>query len=164
VHASTLLDTHHHAVIETPAADLGRGMGLVLGGHAAWLNRRHDVDGSVFSAHFWSVRVTDPSHFLRASVYSILNPVAAGLVRHPREWLWSSYASMVADGCTPRLALLLEEDVAAGQRAFLELVERASVLVRQQRLSDRDAFLRAIDMCLPVPRTASVVATRPGHG
>lgn len=42
VHASCLLETHHHAVVETPRPDLGRGMGLILGGHAAWLNRRHD--------------------------------------------------------------------------------------------------------------------------
>jgi len=70
VHVSSLLDTHHHAIVETPEPDLGLGMRLVLGGHAAWFNARHGRSGSVFGERFWSARADSPGHFLRACVYA----------------------------------------------------------------------------------------------
>ena len=107
VHASSLLDTHHHAVVETPTANLGHGMRLVVGGHAAWFNKRHDRAGAVFGDRYWSTRVYDIAHLLRASLYTLVNPVAAGLARHPREWEWSSYRSLELDGCSPGLCRAL---------------------------------------------------------
>jgi REP-associated tyrosine transposase len=40
-HASCLMDSHHHAVVETPEPNLGRGMRRVLGGHSRWMNVRY---------------------------------------------------------------------------------------------------------------------------
>jgi putative transposase len=41
VHAYCLMDTHLHAVVETPDPMLGSGMRLLLGGYAYEFNRRH---------------------------------------------------------------------------------------------------------------------------
>src|SRR6188472_2943965 len=49
-HASCLMDTHHHAVVETPMPNLGLGMRRLLGGHSHWFNLRHGQTGSVFRA------------------------------------------------------------------------------------------------------------------
>jgi putative transposase len=100
IHTSCLLDTHHHGIVETPSPDLGQGMRLVVGGHAHWFNKRHQRSGAVFSDRYWSTRVHDDAHLVRACIYALLNPVAAGLVEHPRDWPWCSYHSVLADGCS----------------------------------------------------------------
>jgi REP element-mobilizing transposase RayT len=96
-HASCLLDTHHHAVVETPVPNLGPGMRRILGGHSRWMNVRHARNGSVFAPHFWSRRIRDEGWLFRACLYIVLNPVAAGLCAHPAEWPWCSY-SVTAEG------------------------------------------------------------------
>ncbi len=91
VHTSCLMDTHHHAVLETPCPNLGLGMRRLLGGHSRWLNVRHGASGSVFAPHFWSRRIDDEAWLFQACLYVVLNPVAAGLCEHPRDWRWCSY-------------------------------------------------------------------------
>jgi REP-associated tyrosine transposase len=114
VHASSLLDTHHHGVVTTPNPDLGIGVGRVIGGHAAWFNARHSRSGGLFSERFWSRRAD--LHLVRACVYVLVNPVAAGLVDHPRDWGWSSYVDVERVGCSADIAA-----VTGGTRAFPEL-------------------------------------------
>lgn len=45
LHAYCLMDTHVHAVIETPKPTLGVGMQKLVGGHAYMFNRRHQRSG-----------------------------------------------------------------------------------------------------------------------
>jgi len=90
-HAMCLLDTHHHAIVETSEPNLGPGMRQLLGGHSRWMNIRHGRQGSVFAPHFWSRRIHDERWLFRACLYVVLNPVAAGLCEHPAEWPWCSY-------------------------------------------------------------------------
>ncbi|MFN8222267.1 MAG: hypothetical protein U0R50_03350 [Gaiellales bacterium] len=92
VHTDCLLATHHHAVVETPNADLGVGMQRILGGYARWFNERHGFEGALFTGRFWSRRIVAAEQLLAACLYVDLNPVAAGLCRHPREWADGTYA------------------------------------------------------------------------
>ena len=118
VHASSLLDTHHHAVLTTPEPDLGVGMGRVVGGYAAWFNARHGRAGALFSERFWSRRTDE--HLVRAAIYVLVNPVAAGLVDHPRAWRWSNYGDIRLRGCSSEIAA-----VTGGTTAFLAYVDQA---------------------------------------
>ena len=129
IHASSLLDTHHHVVLTTAEPDLGVGMGRVIGGHAAWFNARHERQGAVFAERFWSRRAD--VHVVRASVYSLVNPVAAGLVDHPRSWPWSSYREIQERGCTPLL-----EELIGDALSLLELVDEAVARIHAGRLAD----------------------------
>ncbi len=130
VHASALLDTHHHAVLTTPEPDLGTGIGRIAGGHAAWLNARHERTGAVFSERFWSRRAD--RHVVQASVYTLVNPVAAGLARHPREWPWCNEREIRERGCSPSLA-----ELTGGTGAFLDDVDAAVDRIAFQRRSGR---------------------------
>ena len=144
IHASCLLDTHHHGVVETPSPDLGQGMRLVVGGHAAWFNNRHGRSGAVFGDRYWSTRVDDGAHLLRAAIYALVNPVAAGVVDHPREWPWSSYQSVEKDGCSDRLGAMLGDTRNEAKACFLSLVDEAAEIVRAERLADWMAVLRVV--------------------
>ena len=129
VHATSLLDTHHHAVVTTPEPDLGIGVGRVVGGHAAWFNARHGRAGSLFSERFWSRRAE--THLVRASIYVLVNPVGAGLVAHPCQWRWSNYTDIRRNGCSPEIAA-----VTGGTTEFLEYVDSAVRRIHAVRADD----------------------------
>jgi REP element-mobilizing transposase RayT len=145
IHASSLLDTHHHAVVETPAPDLSDGMRRVLGGHAAWLNSRHGGSGAVFGERFWSMRVHGDAHLVRACLYTLLNPVVAGFASHPREWRWSSYRTLVEDGCSPRLSAVLGDSREEARTHLLALVDEAVERILESRVRDGPTTLRIAD-------------------
>lgn len=138
VHASSLLDTHHHAVVTTPEPDLGIGIGRVVGGHAAWFNARHGRTGALFSERFWSRRAD--THLVRVSIYVLVNPVAAGLVAHPRNWRWSSYEHLRRYGCSPAIAAV----VAGGTEQFLRWVDEAAALIQAVRADDARSSWRVV--------------------
>jgi REP element-mobilizing transposase RayT len=137
VHASSLLDTHHHAVVTTPNPDLGIGVGRIAGGHAAWFNARYGRSGALFSERFWSRRAE--LHLVRVCIYVFLNPVAAGVVDHPRDWRWSSYADVERQGCSADIAA-----ITGGTEAFLSYVGDAVERIRALRAPDAGSCWRAI--------------------
>ena len=150
VHASCLLDTHHHAVVETPEPNLGVGMKRQLGGHSRWLNVRHGVRGSVFAPHFWSRLIADEAWLFRACLYVVLNPVAAGLCTHPREWPWSSYRA-TAEGDPAafapgeeRLLRMFGATPSEARQCYAEVVDNCVRNIHERRLDDRQLW-RALD-------------------
>jgi REP-associated tyrosine transposase len=129
--ANSLMDTHHHAVVETPEPNLGVGMKRLQGGHARWLNARHGGEGHVFRQRFWSRRIFDDGWLLQACLYVVLNPVAAGACLHPRAWPWGSY-STTADGDPDayrpgeeRLLRMFGRTPAEARRRYVEVVDDA---------------------------------------
>jgi REP element-mobilizing transposase RayT len=101
VHAYCLMDTHVHAVIETPQANLGVGMQRLVGGHAFRFNRHHRRSGHLFAGPYYSAEITGEAHLIEAGIYVVLNPVRAGLVVHARDWPWSSYQAVTGIAPTP---------------------------------------------------------------
>jgi putative transposase len=56
---------------------------------------------SMFQGRFKSLLVEKDSHLLELSRYVVLNPVRAGLVKCPSDWLWSSYRVTAGIGKAP---------------------------------------------------------------
>jgi hypothetical protein len=54
-------------------------------------NRRHGREGHLFQGRYKAILVDRDAYFLELSRYVVLNPVRAGLVKHPGDWQWSSY-------------------------------------------------------------------------
>ena len=90
-HAYCLMTNHYHLLIETPDADLSRGMHLLNGVYTQWFNHRHDRIGHIFQGRFKAILVEKESHLLVLVRYVVLNPVRAKMVRSVRDWPWSSY-------------------------------------------------------------------------
>ncbi|MES1949175.1 hypothetical protein C84B14_17598 [Salinisphaera sp. C84B14] len=94
-HAYCLMTNHYHLVIETPDANLSRGMRQLNGVYAQYSNRRHRRTGHLFQGRFKGILVDGDSYLLELSRYVVLNPVRAGMVTRPGAWPWSSYATMM---------------------------------------------------------------------
>jgi REP element-mobilizing transposase RayT len=100
-HAYCLMDNHYHLVVETPDANLSKGMRQLNGVYTQAFNRRHRRVGHLFQGRFKGILVQKESHFLEVCRYVVLNPVAAAMVKHPGEWLWSSYRATSEKSSVP---------------------------------------------------------------
>lgn len=90
-HAYCLMDNHYHLLIETPEESLSTGMRQVNGVYTQRFNRRHGREGHVLQGRFKAILVERESYLLELCRYVVLNPVRAGIVRHPERYRWSSY-------------------------------------------------------------------------
>jgi REP element-mobilizing transposase RayT len=93
--AYCLLDTHLHAVLTTPQANLGAGMQWLLASYAREFNDRHEREGNLFHTRFYSKRIESDAHLIATLIYVHLNPVRAGTVASPELSPWCSYAATV---------------------------------------------------------------------
>ncbi len=100
-HAYCLMGNHYHLLIETPDANLSKGMRQLNGVYTQATNRRHHRTGHLFQGRFKSILVDAESYLLELTRYIVLNPVAARLVSQPREWQWSSYMAMIGEAASP---------------------------------------------------------------
>ena len=92
LHAWVLMTNHFHLLVETPDANLGRGMQQLLSTYSQAFNRRHGRAGHLFQGRYKGILVERESHLLELVRYIVLNPMRAGMVGTPAEHPWSSYA------------------------------------------------------------------------
>ncbi len=86
-----LMDNHYHLVLETPEANLARGMRQLNGMFTQSSNRRHGRSGHLLQGRYKAILVDRESYLLELCRYVVLNPVRAGMVDDPAAWAWSSY-------------------------------------------------------------------------
>jgi len=127
--AYCLMTTHVHLMLEVGSGALPVGMHAVNFRYAAGFNRRHHTRGHVLEARYGSRRKTSVIDLLVAYRYVVRNPVDAGLVAHPADWPWSSYAATISStpvttfvDASPLLSALADtrERAVAILRAFVE--------------------------------------------
>jgi REP element-mobilizing transposase RayT len=155
IHAYCQMTNHYHFVVETPDANLSKGMRQLNGVYTQRFNRRHGMVGHLFQGRYKAILVQKESYLLELSRYVVLNPVRGGMVDTPSDWPWSSFEVMIG-GCDPELKSLDTEwtiswfgkkhDEAA--RAYAQFVKsgigRASPLadVRHQLILGDETFLQ----------------------
>jgi len=110
-HAWCLMDNHYHLLIETPDANLSRGMRQLNGVFTQTSNRRHRRVGHLFQGRFQAILVDSDAYLLELSRYVVLNPVRAGIINDPADWPWSSYRASA--GLDPPASWLAVEGVLA---------------------------------------------------
>jgi putative transposase len=101
-HAYCLMTNHYHLVVRTLDANLSRALQRLNGSYAQWWNGRHERSGHVFQGRFGAQVIQDDAYLLVACRYVVLNPVRAGLVDTPGDWIWSSYRATAALAPVPR--------------------------------------------------------------
>jgi hypothetical protein len=69
---------------------LSDGMRFLSARFTQRINYRDNRDGPLFRGRFASVPIKDDAHLVCVSRYIHRNPVEAGLVREPTDWIWSS--------------------------------------------------------------------------
>jgi len=100
-HAYCLMSNHYHLIIETPDANLAKGMRQLNGVYTTKFNRANNRVGHVFQGRYKAIHVDKQSYLLELSRYVVLNPVRAQMVHRAVEWPWSSYRATVGEVSAP---------------------------------------------------------------
>jgi putative transposase len=101
IHAYCLMDNHYHLLVETPDANLSKGMRQLNGVFTQSINRKYSRVGHLFQGRYKAILVDKDAYLLELCRYIILNPVRAKMVNTPDEWLWSSWQCMVGKQSSP---------------------------------------------------------------
>jgi putative transposase len=94
-HALCQMTNHYHLLVETPQANLSRGMRQLNGVYTQSVNRRHRRVGHLFQGRFTGILVQRETYLLELARYIVLNPVRARVVAAAGDWAWSSYRATV---------------------------------------------------------------------
>ena len=97
-HAYCLMGNHYHLLVETPEANLSKGMRQLNGLYTQSYNRNHNRVGHVFQGRYKAILVEKQSYLLELARYIVLNPVRAQMVHVAGDWQWSSYRATIGQG------------------------------------------------------------------
>jgi len=129
-HAYCLMTNHYHLLIETPDADLSRGMHLLNGVYTQWFNHRYDRVGHLFQGRFKAILVEKDTHLLELVRYVVLNPIRAKMLRSVRDWPWSSYRATAGQVESPKFLTIgwvlsqFDPDPERAVRAYRRFVQQ----------------------------------------
>jgi putative transposase len=127
VHAYCLMTNHVHLLLTPDSAqsctELMRDLGRC---YVPYFNSCHERTGTLWEGRFRSCLVESARYLLACYRYIELNPVRAGMVNHPGDYLWSSYA------------------INSGARSDPFLSPHAEFLALSADLSKRHASYRAL--------------------
>lgn len=160
IYAYVLMTNHFHLLVEpSHDGDLGRLMQSVGRRYVRYINETYQRSGTLWEGRFKSAAVSRDEYLMVCSRYIELNPVRAGLVKHPREYQWCSYQYR-ALGVSDQL---LDEDpwytglggnAAARQKAYRDWVEsrikegeweQIRQATQRGRLIGRETFQKEIE-------------------
>ena len=100
-HAYCQMRHHYHLLIETPDANLSKGMRQLNGVYTQRFNRTHARVGHVFQGRFKAILVHKDSYLLELARYVVLNPLRAKMVRRLERWRWSSFPATCGQAAKP---------------------------------------------------------------
>ena len=171
-YAYCLMDNHYHLLLETPEANLSRGMRRLNASYTQRFNRRHGRVGHVLQGRFKSILVEKESYLLELCRYLVLNPVRAGVVDTAPDWRWSSYRATAGDEPAPTwldvagVLALFDPKPRAAQRAYRHFVHAGIghsspwSQVKGQIFLGSAAFLMRMESLIQGQRVANVPATQ----
>ena len=151
VHAYVLMTNHIH-ILATPEDNEGitRMMQYIGRCYVPYINNKYDRSGSLWEGRYKASLVQEEAYLLRCMRYIELNPVRAGMVSRPGDYIWSSHHSNAYDGeeregFLSRHAIYQElaDDEALRQAAYLALFES----VESVESVESDEALKQINAC-----------------
>jgi len=90
--AYCLMPTHYHFLLRQESDEpLSKFIGVLFNAYVQGVNRQLGRSGTLFEGRFRHVRVDREEYLVYLCRYVHLNPVEAGLVSRPEDWLYSNY-------------------------------------------------------------------------
>lgn len=96
VSAYCLMPNHYHLLVQTPDANIARCMRHINGVYTQRFNSRHRSEGQLFKGRYKSILVNGDEYLLQLVRYIHRNPVKAGFVKQPADYLWSSHRAYLS--------------------------------------------------------------------
>jgi len=97
IHAYVLMGNHYHLLVETPKANLSRGMRQLNGVYTQRFNTRHASGGRVFQGRFKAILLERDAYLLELARYIVLNPLRLKAAKNISRYRWSSYRATAGE-------------------------------------------------------------------
>lgn len=97
LYAFALMPNHVHLLIEVGKYGIDKVMHRIQTAYTMYFNKKHGHTGHVFEGRYHWFLVDKDSYLLELIRYIHLNPVRAGLVDDPKNYLWSSHGVYLND-------------------------------------------------------------------
>lgn len=92
IHAYVLMTNHVHLLLSSSKPEgVGNLMKALGQRYVQYINRTYRRSGTLWEGRFRSCLIQEEHYLMACQRYIELNPVRAGMVRHPADYLWSSY-------------------------------------------------------------------------
>ena len=160
IHAYVLMTNHVHLLV-TPMVAYGISEIMQALGrrYVRYVNKTYKRTGTLWEGRYKASLVDDGSYLLTCMRYIELNPVRAGMIKHPGEYQWSSYLSN-AQGAVESLIdahpvyLRLADATELRQTAYralfnnqldTETVNRIRETLNQELVMGRPDFIQKIE-------------------
>jgi len=107
-----LMPTHYHFFVKIlqTGHSISKFISVLLNAYVRRLQIRGNASVRFFPGRFKHVHVERTEQFLHLIRYIHLNPVKAGLVRHPMDWPYSNYREFATPGSKGPRGLLTPEE------------------------------------------------------
>lgn len=93
----SILHNHVHLVVETTNYSISDIMKGIIQSFVNRYNFKYDLKGTaLLQKPFWSRKLLNNEQIINACIYSDLNPVKAGLVTAPEQYMWSSHYDIIS--------------------------------------------------------------------
>ena len=121
--AYCLMPNHYHLLVCLKIDDLPALMQSFTLAYSKSINKRFERVGSLFQGPFKAIHIDRDEYLLHLSRYIHLNPVAAGLVRCPEDWEFSSHGEYIGlrQGTLPKPQIVLDQF--SSPEAYRQFVE-----------------------------------------
>jgi REP element-mobilizing transposase RayT len=110
--AYCLMPNHYHLLVFLKADEFGETiMQPLTVSYTKAINRQEKRVGPLFQGPFKAILVDKDAYLLHLTRYIHLNPVAAGLVKGPTEWVYSSFRDYIGqrNGTLPQPEIVLAQ-------------------------------------------------------
>lgn len=126
--AYCVMPNHFHLVVQMTKGGFSAGFQQINGNHSRRTNKRYGRDAHLWKNRPWAVPIKSPAQLVGAVVYTLRNPVDAGLCTYAHEWPYGSYRVTV--GLEPAPTWLADAEalslfgptIEMGREALAELV------------------------------------------
>lgn len=95
IHAFVLMDNHYHLLLETPLANLSKGMHYLNSVYSQGFNKKHQMVGHLTQGRFKAILVDKNSYYETLIYYIHNNPVKANIVKDPSDYWASSHQAII---------------------------------------------------------------------
>ena len=125
-----IMGNHYHLAVRCKSVPLWRSMASIHTKVSKSYNARYRVYGPFWQGRYKAKLVETPEYLRQLLVYIHLNPVTAGIVERPDDYVWTGHREVVRRFKNPfvdpdELLLAFDETRKAARRAYLSSIRAA---------------------------------------
>ena len=127
IHAFCLMTNHVHLAIQISDIPLSRILQNLSFRYTRWVNWRQKRSGHLFQGRYNAVLIDADTYFQELIRYIHLNPVRAGVVKDPEDYVWSGHRAYLGFETIPWLTTdwvlsLFSRRLSIARKAYMRFV------------------------------------------